>query len=266
MFYALLPQKQKKKVEVLDAMEKYNIQNLRSFLESERTTAEICKWFDIMESDYSQQKKEGLITEAVMYDLFKFWKEIQFNYGNIIYEILESHWESQKIEMLHDFKTYTPKYYEIKYNASLNQMDEIERNETEALINELWNKNLRLSLTISYYDFSADQFRNLGMSISRLNRDNAKSEFKSICADLILNRGSLLAMMYAPRGLVEYAAVIVDESGKWISLNETEMAAQYNNEGKPLTMGRNERAVTLNHPPLQENIEYSNYYQNNYLS
>ena len=229
-------------------MEKYNIQSLSKFLEQERTVNELCEWFDNMSDDYDAHKKEVGFSEDEMYKLLDFWLKIQAIYGNQIFNVLSSHWENQK-QMIKDFQVFTPKYHEIKYQNILAQMTDTEREEATSLIEEIWEKNQRLEMNFHFYDYEMDSFSDINMSIPRLERENAKSEFSEICANMILNRGHLLVKIYCPRGLVEYTAISVNENGLWYCMDEAEIAAFYSDGSQhPLTMSQNERLIYLKHP------------------
>ena len=235
-------------------MEEYNIENLNNFLEEDRTPEEVCKWFDRMVTDYNGLKRRDMISDETMYKLFEFWNNIKYVYGNNIYNILDEHWDDKPIKMMSDFHEFAPVFHKKLYEKLLFSMDEIEKEETEALIREVWNKNQRMELSISYYDYDLDIFQELMMVIPRKNRNKLEPEFKTICANIILNRGQLLVKLYCQRGLVEYAAITVDEDGRWLCLNESEVASYYHNENnKPLTMKKNEKVIFFNHP-LQSRI------------
>ena len=253
----LLPKKRKAN------MEKYNINNLNNFLEIERSPQEVCKWFDAMARDYKTEKQN--MSEKDMFNLYDFWKSIQFHYGTSIYDLLREHWEGEKVEMIKDFHEFSKRYNEIKYQNIYLRMDEIEQSETEALIEEIWNKNERVELSFSYYDYYLDLFQNFSMNIPRLDRDQYKDEFKTICANVILNRGNLLTKIYCQRGLVQYAAVKVNEHGRWRCLSESEIETSYSdNNNNPLKMGENQRVISFNHASQSDTGEYKKLFYPNF--
>lgn len=230
-------------------MEKYNIQTLSHFLEKERTVQELCEWFDDMSNDYDAQKEKIGFSEKEMYTLIDFWRRIPSTFGGQIYSILSSHWNEKPVSMIKDFQAFTPKYYDMKYHNILSQMTETEQEEINSLIEEIWKKNQRLEMNFTFYDYELDDFTDVNMSIPRLEREKAKTEFSAICASMILNRGHLFVKIYCPRGLIEYTAVSVNENGLWYCLDETEIASFYSDDNhQPLTMHQNERVIFLKHP------------------
>lgn len=228
---------------------KYNITNLNKFLSEERKINEIYDWFDSMVDDYDNFKASEDFTEKEMYKLLDFWNAIQSTYGNSIYEILNEHWQGKKIQMLADFHSFASRYNELKLQNIKDQMTEIEREESQILFDQLWERNQRAEISFSYYDYLEDTHVDLVMNIPRLNREMSKTEACILCHNVILNRGNMLIKLYKPRGQVDYVAITVDEDGFWSCLNETEIASFYHKaDHEPFTMDKNENVVTFRHP------------------
>ena len=247
-------------------MEKYNIKNLNAFFSKERNIEEVYVWFDGMAEDYISYKESEEYSENGMFKLVDFWQsDIQNVYGDTIYNLITEHWAGKNISLIADIQDFLPRYFDLKLEAIKKQMTEIELEEAETLVKEIWETGERFELSYSFYDYIEDAFVNYALDVPRLNREDAKVEMEIACYGVLFNRGNLLVKIFKKRGQIEYVAIKVDEDGFWTCLNEDEVLTTYHDSNNnPLSLGSNEKVATFRHPTRAKIFNHKQIFEGQY--
>ena len=118
-------------------------------------------------------------------------------------------------------------------------MNKFEREETEALFDAIWSRNMRIDIQAHFYDWDIDEDKDVSIDMPRLNRDSVL--LKRICSEVIYNRGAMLIRFYARRGMFEIAGInAVNGTGEWSCMSEYELRDN-------LDIAKNEVPVVLDH-------------------
>lgn len=223
-------------------LEKYNVNKFYEFMSHDPTDEQIHGWFAKMNKEYKKQKKEGLITDDIMFGLVSFWMDIREEYDENILMILLPFWPDEPPMVVKDIVEWTAEYHKRTYEMFVEKMDAVEVKETETLFDAIWNRNQRFEGSITYFDWDADSVFDTGITVPRDEREPLYYDFKLWCAKIIYNRGSIVVKFYANRGKFEVACILVDGDGHWYCIDESAMSERYvDGEGKPVTLKSNER-------------------------
>ena len=220
-------------------------------IDNESSFEDIFKWFVNLNKSYKKMKKEGKITDEVMYELADFFFWIGSEYGADVLDAIENMWGNNTPALITDIFEFFPKYNEIDLQRIHNKMDAFEIREAELLFDAAWNKNCRFSIMSIYYDWDEDEDFSAQMSVPRKDREEYKTEFREACAFTIYNRGIMIFKFLVGRGLFEIAGVkAINGTGEWSSMSEEELS-HYLEDGFAST----DKYTILDHGSNNEEIQ-----------
>lgn len=240
--------------------ENYNINTLNAFLSTSPSEDDIVRWFAKMNNVYKKNKKNGKINDEVMIKLVEFWHDISDEFGEDLFLLLENRWNGDMPLMVKDILDFTPKYHQFLYEQTMKKLDPTERREADSLFKAIWDKNMRLEGSVSYYDWDEDRFFEGGLKVPRKNRDGFEPDLRRVCANVIYNRGNMFLKFFARRGAFEIAGVHVgDGQGVWECLTKAEIQSSYTDDnGNPTQFEDNETVIFLDRdePAKTDNVLY----------
>ena len=156
---------------------------------------------------------------------------------DFIQRIFDAYGDNPKLFM--ETADFVPRLTEIEYRSIISKMNEFERKEAETLFEAVWSKGVRTEVLIDYYDWDEDEYKEAELDLPRDKR--TELPLKKVCADVIYNRGVLMAHFYTRRGMFEIAGVkVFNGTGEWVNLSEDELR-------ESVDFNDNEKAITLPH-------------------
>lgn len=203
----------------------------------------VSDWFINLNKSYKKLRKNGKITDDSMIELVEFWYMLGQVYGEEFMEWVEEIWGGSMPAIIQDILEFSDKYSQITYERYIEKMDAFEIEEAEILAEAIWNKERRVDIHGSFFDYDDDEEKELAITIPRNDREMDKIELKKACAMVIYNRGSMILRFYQPRGRYEIAGVVcLDGTGRWETIEPGELGDWF--EGG---LYENEKPVALPH-------------------
>lgn len=231
-------------------IEKYNMETFDKMVQKNPTDDDIFNYFVRLNKDYKKEKKAGLINDDVMIHLLEFWNTLRDVTDGALPDLLYEKWQGKRPTFIADIIEFAPRYNKIRCERFMTKLDPTETKETESLFNAIWEKNVRMEGSVSYYDWDEDEFFDSSIEVPRKDRDNYQYDFKRLCANVIYNRGNMLLKFYSRRGGFEIVGIHVgDGKGTWECLTKSEIQGEYTgNDGMPMIIEDNETVIFLERP------------------
>lgn len=187
------------------------------------------QWFKDLNNQYIELKKENKVSDEDLFELSELVIGLDSILEGEFISWLEYRYEDDDPEnsfptIMSDIMSFMPTHSKMQYEKYLTKLDSFEKGEVKSLSKAILNKKTRVELHGNIYDWDNDEEKDLYLKVDRNITEMSKYELFLFCANIIYNRGSLIARFYSSRGKFELAGITAQNGkGSWSCMSELEV-------------------------------------------